>query len=164
MTNVLAPVLASIGWLLPVAALAADDFEIVVKVKAGERELQTAQVVQSPSKREPPARRSFALKRDETAQVSWHALNTSKTKFTDVVLRFFVVQEAKPGQREVPKLTKDVVYEGALTTDFKPKERADWKFDLKIPSPGSYLLRVEAVGTQQSPGYEGYAAMDLIVE
>jgi hypothetical protein len=164
MTNVLAPVLACICWMLPAVALAADDFEIVLKVKAGEREAQTAQAAQSPSKQEPPARRSFTLKRDETAQVSWRALNTSKTKFTDVVLHFFVVQEEKPGQREVPKLTKDVVYEGALTTDFKPKERADWKFDLKIPSPGSYLLRVEAVGAQQSPGYEGHAALDLLVE
>ena len=73
-------------------------------------------------------------------------------------------REEMIGQREVPQLTADVTYEGALTMDFKPQGDADWRWTLNIHEPGSYLLRVETIGMEEQHGHDHYAAMDLVVE
>ncbi len=126
--------------------------------------VSTKDTVETTSAKKPPSRPVVELIQDEAVRVSWHAKNTSQSEtFKDVLVHFFVVQEKKTGQADVPKLTKDVTYEGALTADFKPGEDANWQWTLKIHDPGSYLLRVETIGMEKHHGHDHYAAMDLVV-
>jgi hypothetical protein len=164
MQRILCPIFAVLG-LLPGRFVSGDDFEIVVKVAAGDRQVQTERTEESTAKDQAGPRPAMAIDAKKTAGISWQAENTGKTvEFTDVLLHFFVVKEDKAGQPEVPKLTETVAYEGALTMDFKPHEQTNWQFDLKIDEPGSYLLRVETIGMLESHGHDHYAALDLIVK
>ena len=161
----------------------ADDFQFKLKVDrnpqtakeaanvpkaaaaAKETSVSTKDTVETSKTKKPPPRPVVELTSDEAVRVSWHAANTSRSEtFPDVLVHFFVVREEKTGQAEVPPLTKDVTYEGALTTDFKPGDSADWQWMLKIHEPGSYLLRVETVGMEKQHGHDHYAAMDLLVQ
>lgn len=79
-------------------------------------------------------------------------------------MHFFVVKIDKIGQGTVPKLDKHVAHEGVLAMDFKPNEKASGEFTLTIPKSGSYLVRVETIGTLRPHGHEHYAAIDLLIE
>ena len=104
------------------------------------------------------------VRRNAPVVLSWHAVNTGKTdSFEDVLVHFFVVEEKAIGQADVPKLSAGVVFEGALTMDFKPRDKADWRASFKIPEAGNYLVRVETIGMAAKHGHEHFAAMDLLV-
>jgi hypothetical protein len=164
MQRILFPILAVVGSLLP-GVVSGNDFEIGVTVTAGDSKVRTERTEETTLRPTEVSRPTIAIAAQKTAGVSWHVENTGKAdEFKDVLVHFFVVREDKPGQPEVPKLTENVTYEGALTMDFKPHEHADWQFDLKIDEPGSYLLRVETIGMLASHGHDHYAAMDLIVK
>jgi len=158
--------LATFGVLVAATASAqAGEFEITINVDVADRQISTEETAESPTTRTLPPRPVAELTQDQTARVSWHAENTGDVKeFKEVLVHFFVVREEKTGQAEVPKLTKDVTYEGALTMDFKPHENADWQWTFRIHEPGSYLLRVETIGLREEHGHEHYAAMDLVVK
>ena len=150
----------------------ADDFEIVVKVTAGEKPVQTKQTRISElrkklgaEKKKQPPRLIVKAKAGQTLTVDWVATNTGDTDtLTGLRVHFFVVKIDKAGQEKVPKLDKDVVHEGILSLDFKPKEKASGRFGLTIRKPGSYLVRVETIGTLISHGHEHFAAIDILVE
>lgn len=142
----------------------ADEFTLKLKVDAPDHPVSTKETVESTAEK-PPARPVVELMHDKPVSVSWHAENTSDSEeYKDVLVHFFVVKEEKTGQREIPPLTEDVTYEGALTADFKPHDDADWKWMLKIHEPGNYLLRVETLGMETDHGHNHFAAMDLIVK
>lgn len=165
MSKFLAAVLVGVCCLPAARGSADDDIQIVVQVAAGESAVETSETLRSPVLETPPPRPSFPLPRGQRAQVAWQAKNINKAAtYDDIVLHFFVVREKEVGQADVPSLSHDAPYEGALWLDFGRGDKANWKFDLKIDVPGSYLLRVETVGLQPTLGYERYAAMDLIVE
>lgn len=150
------------AWHAPCAA--AQDFEVVVTLVSGKQKSQTKETRQSPSRRRAP-RQVVQLTPGQQVQVLWLARNTSRQQtLQDVIVHFFVVKEEELGQAQVPKLDKNVAYEGALTMDFKPQEKAAWRFQLQLPEPGSYLLRVETLGLLKDHGHEHYAALDLTVK
>jgi hypothetical protein len=160
---------ASLGLSLYFAATAvpliASDFEIRVNVKSEGRETQTEQTSESPPRRAAPPRRVMSIARNADVLCTWHAESTGKSEtFEDVLVHFFVVEEQKTGQLQVPKLSSGVVYEGAMTMDFRPRDKADWRMTFKIPEAGSYLLRVETIGMADKHGHEHFAAMDLVVK
>ncbi len=143
----------------------ADNFDIAISVQAGDEQIATQQTHETPSKEPLETRKVVSLSRAVPVRVTWTAQNTSKTRESqNVLVHFFVVKEKEAGQAEVPKLTQDVAYEGALTTDFKPQEKATWNFDLAIREPGNYLLRVETIGLAAQHKHEHYAALDLVVK
>jgi len=149
----------------PAVAAWASDFNIALRVTSGDKQVQTGTTRELPSRHKAQPRRSLTIERGATARVSWHAENTAKsTNFKDVLVHFFVVKEKQPGQRDIPKLTRGVVYEGALTMDFDPARKSSWQFTFKIQDPGDYLLRVETMGMRNKHGHEHYAALDLIVK
>jgi len=154
------------GWALAgLSLLHADDLQITVAVTAGERKAETRQTRQSPAPDPPAPREVFHAESGEPLSVRWQVTNHAQnTKFNDVLVHFFVAREEKTGQHAVPKLTKNVLYEGALTMDFAPKNSAQWQFDLNITAPGSYLLRVETIGLSQAYGHEYHAALDLVIK
>ena len=66
------------------------------------------------------------------------------------------------GQRAVPKLTKDVSAESALTMDFGPGEKAKGGLRFTIDRPGLYLMRLETIGAPE--GRECFSALDLVIK
>jgi hypothetical protein len=154
----------ALGCVLTTAAAAASDFEIRVSVKSEGRETRTERTDESPSRGRSQPRPLMEVGRNATVVLSWRAENTGKAEtFEDVLVHFFVVEERKAGQAAIPKLSAGVVYEGALTMDFRPHEKADWQMTLKIPDAGSYLVRVETIGLESKHGHEHFAALDLVV-
>jgi hypothetical protein len=143
----------------------ADEFKIGIKAELGNRQFQTDRTEESPSSKPVPRRPVLELSRDETVQVSWRAENVSRSdEFKEVTIHFFVVAEKDLGQPQIPKLGEGVVHEGALSMDFKPREKANWRLTLKIPEAGNYLLRVETIGMALKQGHEYYTALDLAVK
>lgn len=142
----------------------ANDFEIRVSVKSEAREVRTDRTDEAPSRSRKQTRPVMEVDRNAPVVLSWHAQNTGKSDaFEDVLVHFFVVEEKRTGQSAIPKLNAGVVYEGALTMDFRPRDKADWRMTLRIPDAGNYLVRVETIGMAQKHGHEHFAAMDLVV-
>jgi hypothetical protein len=157
-------VVLALGAAVTTTAAVASDFEIHVSVKSEGRETRTERTDESPSTGRSKPRPVMEVGRNATLVFSWRAENFDKAEaFEDVLVHFFVVEEKKTGQVAIPKLSAGVVYEGALTMDFRPREKADWHMTLKIPEAGSYLVRVETIGMPTKHGHEHFAAMDLVV-
>ncbi len=80
----------------------------------------------------------------------------------DVIVRYYVVREAKPGQKEHASPKNGAVTQGEFTLNFKPKCRVGARIAFKIEQPGCYLLRVETDRTDSD--HEHFSAIDLQVE
>ena len=113
----------------------------------------------------PKTRDVLTLARGERVRIKWNLKNSdAKATFKDVIVHCFVVKEAKTGQREVPKLNKDVALETVNVMDFKPGESTEGELDFVLDRPGSYLLRLETVGAASADNlHEYFAALDLEV-
>ena len=99
----------------------------------------------------------------EPIKIQWMFTNIYPNKtLENVVVHFFVAQEAKVGQKELPDLTDDVLLESAFDMDFKPGNKAGQRHTIRLDAPGVYLIRVESRNTQSD--HEHFAAIDLVVE
>ena len=146
-------------------AAVASDFEIRVSLKSEGKETRTEHTEESPVRSRKQSRPVMETGRNAPVILSWHAENTDKSEsYEDVLMHFFVVEEKRVGQADVPKLSAGVVYEGALTMDFRPHDKTDWRMTLKIPDAGNYLVRVETIGMAAKHGHEHFAAVDLVVK
>jgi hypothetical protein len=112
------------------------------------------------------AREVLKVSKSRPIVVTWTVTSRARTgTATDVLVHFFVVREEKAGQLPVPKLDKDVVIESALTMDFKPGEKSNGSLTFGIKIPGTYLLRLEALGSAAGmDGKDSFAALDLVVQ
>lgn len=143
----------------------AEDVELTLGVKSGQRHTQTVFTEHEPSAQQAHPRPVFRAAPGEPLTVSWQAKHDDgKRTFKDVLIHFFVVPEEKVGQSTVPRLGKQVPHEGAVTLDFKPDTQARGEFTLHLDKAGSYLMRVETRGLLDDVQHEDYAAMDLVVE
>ena len=79
----------------------------------------------------------------------------------NVVVHFFVAQQNKVGQKELPELKGDVVMETAFDMDLKPGAKAGQRSTFRIDAPGVYLIRIETKNTQSD--HEHFAAIDVVV-
>jgi hypothetical protein len=160
------PALTSLALVCaPTAVAQANDFEIRVSVRSEGRETKTERTDESPAGGRKQPRPVVELEHDKPLVLSWHSESKDKSEtYEDVLMHFFVVEEKRVGQTEVPKLSTGVIYEGALTMDFRPRDATDWRATLKIANPGNYLLRVETIGMAPKHGHEHFAAMDLVVK
>jgi hypothetical protein len=141
------------------------DFELRLSVKSEGREILTKRTDESPGRGRKESRPIAEIEHDKTVVLTWHAESKEKSDtYEDVLMHFFVVEEKKIGQAEVPKLSTGVVYEGALTMDFRPRDATDWRATFKVPDPGTYLVRVETIGMAAKHGHEHFAAIDLVVK
>jgi hypothetical protein len=77
-------------------------------------------------------------------------------------VHYYVVKERELGQKPVPRLTQDVILEGAFTFDLKPQGRIGARQHFAIRQPGNYLLRVESQRTQRD--HEHFSAIDLQIQ
>jgi hypothetical protein len=143
----------------------ADDVELTLGVKSGERETRTKFTETEPPAQQAHPRPVFRVTPGEPLVVFWKARHDGEKKtFKDVLIHFFVAPEEKVGQTAAPRLGKDVPHEGAVTLDFKPGAQARGEFTLRLDKTGSYLMRVETRGLINDVQHEDYAAMDLVVE
>jgi hypothetical protein len=160
------PALMGLALICPLASAAVgNDFEIRVSVKSADRETRTVRTDESPSRSRKESRPVAEVEHDKAIVLTWHAESKDKSEtYEDVLMHFFVVEEKRVGQSEVPKLSAGVIYEGALTMDFRPRDATDWRATFKIPDAGNYLVRVETIGMAAKHGHEHFAAIDLVVK
>jgi hypothetical protein len=138
-------------------------FAIDLEVKAG-KAAKTAHAQPVDAAAKPKPREVLETKAAETVTVKWTVRNPdAKQTLKDVRIHFFAVKAEKPGQETVPKLTKDVAAESALTMDFKPMDKTEAELTFKIEKAGCYLLRLETKGAAGKDGKEQFAALDLVV-
>jgi hypothetical protein len=156
--------LAVAGWLASGSARA-DHFTVKLEVKAG-KQAKSATTDTFGLGAKPKERGVFEAKAGQTLTIKWTVESTAKQGMVkDVTIHFFVVKEAKVGQTAIPELDKDVPAEGALTMDFKPKDKSDGEFTVQIDTAGSYLIRVETRGAAVGEtGHEHFAALDLVIK
>jgi hypothetical protein len=128
----------------------------------GHRDQATAYVDQTPPEWGKNSRPVLKVRPNEPVRIQYMFTNVYPHKtLENVVVHFFIVREAKAGQKEIPDLKGDVVLESAFDMDFKPGGKAGQRTTLKIAEPGAYLIRVETRNTQSD--HEHFAAIDLIV-
>src|SRR5947209_6730019 len=146
--------------VLPLASVTAgaraEHAKITLDVSAPSGQ-QTAFMDQTPPEWGKNPRPVVKAKVGEPIKIQWMFTNVYPHKtLENVVVHFFVVREAKAGQKELPELTDDVLLEAAFDMDFKPGGRAGQRNTLRIDTPGVYLVRVESRNTQSD--HEHFAA------
>jgi hypothetical protein len=146
-------------------AARAADFAIDVDVKSG-KATRKAEGQAADPRQKAKARGVLEVKAGSKITVKWVVRSTAKKDtFKDVTLHFFVVKEEKAGQKDVPKLTRDVAAESALTMDFEPGDKSHGDTSLQIDTPGTYLLRLETLdAVAAGADHEYFAALDLVVK
>ena len=123
----------------------------------------TAFVDQTPPDHGKNPRPVIKVKAGEPIKIQWMFINIYPNKtLENVVVHFFVVREAKVGQKELPELNESVVLETAFDMDFRPGGKAGQRNTLRLSEPGVYLIRVESGKTQSD--HEHFAAIDLVIE
>lgn len=137
-------------------ALRADEFSIDLKAQAAK--IAEAKYPASAKQAEPRA--VLSVPANTAITVKWTARKTDQgTIAKDVLIHFVVVKEDRLDQQDVPKLTKGVIAESALTMDFKSQDQAEGAITFTVPHAGCYLIRLELKGG----GSEAFAALDLLV-
>ena len=146
---------------LTFAAIArADEFTIDLKAQTGKEPMTASASYPAGDKKSQP-RAVLMASAKSPVTVKWTVRNIEKATAKDALVHVFVVKIDKPDQREVPKLTKDVVVQSALTTDFKAEDKAQGEVTFTVANPGIYLLRVEIKKTAAKE--EPSAALDIVV-
>ncbi len=151
-----------VGASLVPALSRADTFTIDLKVQSGSAS-QTAHAEPIALGAAPKPRKVLKGKAGVPLKITWTVTNAdTKLEMKNIVVHFFTVREEKLGQAEVPKLTKDVTAESALTMDFAPRDKAAGALTLTIDRRGFYLMRVETLGAPDGHGF--FAALDLWID
>ena len=138
----------------------ADDFTIDLKAQAGKKP-ESAEAKYPVPDMKPSPRAVLMTAVDTPISVKWFVRNTDKAALKDVLVHCFVVKIDKADQQEVPKLTKNVVVDSALTMDFKAQDKTEGEIRFTVPNPGRYLLRLELKNAGAK--HEPFAALELLV-
>jgi hypothetical protein len=154
--------LALLGFLHPVT-VRADHFTVKLQTWTANAPTPVAAVFPLPDGK-PSSRPVLTTAAGTPVTAKWLLSNTHETAMVkDVLVHFFVVKQEKPDQAEVPKLTKDVLVESALSMDFRPQDRNEGEITFTPLAPGCYLIRLELKGAAGKNG-EPFAALDLVVK
>jgi hypothetical protein len=150
--------------VLALGTARANHFAIALKVETTKESKAAKSETLAPGLKA-KVREVFAAKAGQKITVRWTLTNTSATTAHNVLVHFFVVKEEQAGQAEVPKLTKDVVAESAVTLDFAPKDKTTGELTFRIERSGAYLVRLETIsaGVAGTDDHEHFAALDLTV-
>jgi hypothetical protein len=151
MIRVLACTVALLASAAPVAAA---DFALELLAQAG-KESRRTETASSP-------RPVLSAAADTPITLRWTVRNSDKeATIKDVLVHLFAVKEERLDQADVPKLTKGVVVESALTMDFKPQGRTEGEVTIRVTEPGCYLIRLELKGAAAKGEREPFTALDL---
>jgi hypothetical protein len=155
-----------LGWLSRPLAASAHHFTIDLKVQADKATKSASAETAAPGVKAKP-RGVLRVRARAPITVRWTLTNADpKTTYKDVLVHFFAVKIDKLGQPIVPKLTRGVAAESALTMDFGPKDATKGELTFMIDTPGVYLLRLETIGAagRGPDAHEHFAALDVVVE
>jgi hypothetical protein len=155
-----------LGWLSRPPAASAHHFTIDLKVQAGKATRSASAEAAAPGVK-PKPRGVLRVRAGTPITARWTLTSADpKTTYKDVLVHFFAVKIDKLGQTIVPKLTKGVAAEGALTMDFAPKDATKGELTFTIDTPGVYLVRLETIGAAGKglDAHEHFAALDVVVE
>jgi hypothetical protein len=154
--------LGVIGGLSLAAFAWGDAFTIELQVETNGAS-QTAQAEPIALSAVPKARKVLKGKVGVPLKISWTITCAgAKTEMKNVLVHFFTVKEHKLGQQNVPKLTKDVTAESAVSLDFMPGDKAKGSLTFTVDQPGFYLMRLETIGAPE--GQDCFAALDLAIQ
>jgi len=156
------PLVVLLGLIVP-SPVRAESFTIDLEAEAAKQTRKArAESVAAGGERQPRA--ILTAKAGIPITVKWTLKNTDPAAtVNDVTVHFVAVKIDKPDQQTVPKLTKDVVAESALTMDFKPGDKSEGEVTFSVSKPGCYLLRVETKGAAGKNGQEPFAALDVVI-
>lgn len=136
--------------------------KVTLDVEAGGKK-ETAFVDQTPPDVGKNPRPVMKVKAGEPIKIQWTLTNVYPHKtLEDVLVHSYVVKQKKVGQKELPVIGDDVEMETAYRMDFKPGGKSGARCQIKIQTPGVYLVRVETRDTQSD--HEHFSAIDLVVE
>ncbi len=154
---------AILFWLAASGASRADHFTIDLEVK-GSKASRTVHTETAGLGIKPKRRAILEIQAGDKIIIKWALSSTApKDTIKDVLVHFYAVKIAKPGDSPPPKLDKDVLLETALTMDFKPKDKTEGELRLQVDKPGAYLLRLETIGAAVgADGHEHFANLDLV--
>jgi len=150
---------ATILGLLGASPMHAQQFTIDLVARASKE----ARIAEAKFPAKPQARTILPAGADAPVTVKWTVCNVGRAAVKDVLVHFVVVKQDKPDQQEVPKLTKDVIVESALTMDFKSQDKTTGDITITVNRAGCYLIRLELKGAADKEGREPFAALDLLV-
>ena len=150
-----------LSFLAPAPAWGAD-FRIELVAQAGKETVAKATYDSADTA---PASRAVLMAAVNTPiTVRWSVRNLDAAQTAkDVLVHGFVVQEDRPNQVEVPRLTKGVLVESALTMDFRPQDHGTGEITFRVRQAGCYLIRLELKGAAGPGAAEPFAALDLVV-
>jgi hypothetical protein len=150
-------------WLAAFGLARADHFTIDLEVK-GSKAGHTVHAETAGLGIKPKPRAVLEIQAGDKITIKWTLTSTaSKDTVKDVLVHFYAVKIAKPGDPPPPKLDKDVLLETALTMDFKPKDKTEGELSLQVDKPGVYLLRLETIGAAVgADGHEHFANLDIM--
>jgi hypothetical protein len=105
----------------------------------------------------------FKVKAGEPLLLQFFLTNTyPHGEKKNVTVRYFIVREAKAGQKAVPSLKEGVVTQGKFTLNFKPKCRVGARVAFSAPAAGVYLIRVQTENSDSD--HEHISGIDLQVD
>ncbi|HLJ53661.1 MAG TPA: hypothetical protein VKT77_01410 [Chthonomonadaceae bacterium] len=106
------------------------------------------------------------VRADEPFRVTWRLKNSSPHgALKGVTIHFFVVKEAKTGQKPVPNPAGEAgIVDTSFTTDMSFGATSSGALKVKIGDPGSYLVRLQSENTFEEAGHEHFSAIDVEVQ
>lgn len=155
---------AVLSVVIPRAA-GAEHFDILLRVVSGDRQVQASMDTTPPIGGVNP-RPVLKIKAGDPIAATWNLKNSSPHgALKKVTIHFFVVRQAKTGQKPVPDPAgRAGVFDTSFTTDMSVGATSAGSLKLKLADPGSYLVRLQSEGTHEEAGHEHFSAIDVEVE
>ena len=142
----------------------AEHFDILLRVNAAGKQEETYMDTTPPIGGVNP-RPVLKVNAGDEIRVSWRLKNSSPHgALKNVTIHFFVVREAKTGQKPVPDPAGEAgIFDDSFTTDMAIGAVSTGSLKLKIGEAGSYLVRLQSEGTHEEAGHEHFSAIDVEV-
>ena len=157
-------VLAALVVLAPPAARA-EHFDMLLRVNGGEMQVQASMDTTPPIGGVNP-RPVLKIKSGQPIKIDWRVKNSSPHgTLKGVSIHFFVVRQARTGQKPVPDPAGAAgVIDSTFTTNMALGAVSTGATRLKLTEAGSYLVRIQSEGTHEEAGHEHFTAVDVEVQ
>ena len=143
----------------------AEHFDMLLRVNSGDKQEQSSMDTTPPIGGVNP-RPVLKARSGEPIRVTWRLKNSSPHgAMKGATVHFFIVREAKTGQKPVPDPAGQAgVIDSSFTTNLAFGAVSTGSVKLKISDAGSYLVRLQSEGTHDEAGHEHFSAIDIEVQ
>jgi hypothetical protein len=151
------PLVVAGVWLGTCRGASTGEFTIDLKLQAGRLE-RTAS-----SGKPADSGTVFAAKVTEVLSVQWAAVNGApRASLSDITLHVFMDRMSTSADTSKPGPA--ALYESAVILDFEPGAKSIGEFRMRMPEPGTYLVRAETIGAAKKLGKEVAVQMPVSVQ